>query len=756
MKCLENYYFWDGQTKLHMVKQLRKVILAIIGIAFFNVVAFAQCANDNTLTAGNLTPPGVSQSTTLTYNAGQYVLAFVEAGASYSVNTCSSSSYDTQITVYNDLTGALLAYNDDFCGLQSSVTFTPTFCGYVRVLLDQFFCTASGVPASVQMTMNSAGSGNPTLVSAADQSACDQQSANIGISGNGTGGLPPYTYSWSPPTNLTTTTQPNTTVTTVTTTTVYTLTITDANGCLDRDTVTVSVLAAPPVLLGADTTLCGTSFTLDAGNPGSSYLWNTGAGTQTLNVTQSGTYSVSVQFPSGCFNQDNIIVNLLTPPAYTIGPDTSTCGNAVVVDAGSGYTSYTWSTGSTSQTETVITNDTISVTVVDANGCVLTDTIGVTLNPAPSVNIGPDTTQCGGTIALDAGNPGALFFWSNSTSSQVTTVSTSGTYYVNVLTQAGCSASDTVQVTINNQPVVNLGPDTSICLTSVILDAGNPTCTFLWSNFSTSQTVTVGTGTFSVVALDPSGCFDSDTISVTTNVPPVITASQDTTICVGGTASLTATGGVSYLWSNNATGATALVSPTTNTAYYVTGTDANGCQASDVVIVTMLPNANALFTASVTGATVNLSNQSTGAVSYSWNFGDASPVNNTASPSHTYTANGTYTVTLTVVGPCGTDTYTQVITISEVGVQDSDIANTLSIYPNPNNGQFTVSFSFAEQKDATVELLDVSGRTISAVNLENVLTFKQELGSSELANGVYFVRISTEEGVVTRKIVVQR
>jgi hypothetical protein len=67
-----------------------------------------------------------------------------------------------------------------------------------------------------------------------------------------------------------------------------------------------------------------------------------------------------------------------------------------------------------------------------------------------------------------------------------------------------------------------------------------------------------------------------------------------------------------------------------------------------------------------------------------------------------------------------------------------------------------VSFSFAEQKDATVELLDVSSRTISALNLENVLTFKQELGSSDLANGVYFVRISTEEGVVTRKIIVHR
>ncbi len=735
---------------------LQKIGLFVAALLLSATQAFSQCANDNILVAGNLTPPGVSMTTTATFNAGEYVLAWVDAGANYTITTCALGSYDTQITVYEDATGTFIVYNDDFCGLQTSVTFTPTICGYVRVLLDQYYCTASGLSSGVAMTMNSAGAGAPVLTAAPDQSACDGQSANIGIAGNGTGGLPPYAFSWLPVTNLTSTTTPNSTVTTVTTTTTYTLTLTDANGCRDLDTVVVSVLAAPPVTLGADTTICATSFTLDAGNPGSSYLWNTGAGTQTLNVTQSGTYSVNVQFPSGCLNADDIVVTLITPPSYTIGPDTSSCGNNVVVDAGSGYTSYAWSTGGTSQNETVTSNDTISVTVVDINGCVLTDTIGVLLNPAPLVNLGADTSQCGGTVTVDAGNPGALFFWSNSTSSQTTTISTSGTYYVNVLTQAGCAGSDTILVTINNQPVVNLGPDTSICLASVMLDAGNPGASYLWSNSSTTQIVTVGSGTFFVTATDISGCADSDTISVTTNVPPVVTASQDTSICAGGTATLNATGALTYLWSNNSPGPSVGVTPSTATAYYVTGTDANGCQASDVVIVSILPASNALFTSNVSGATATFTNQSTNAITYSWNFGDASPLNTTASPSHTYAVNGTYTVTLTITGPCGTDTYTQVVTITEVGVQDIDLANTLSIYPNPNNGQFTVSFEFAEAKDVRVELLDVSGRLISSQEQHNILSFKQDMGDIDLANGVYFVSITTEAGVVTRKIVVQK
>ena len=521
--------------------------------------------------------------------------------------------------------------------------------------------------------------------------------------------------------------------------------------------VIVNVAGSVSVNLGADTTVCGNAFTLDAGNAGSTYLWSTGAGSQQLAVTQSGNYSVTVLTPLGCIGNDNIVVTLNTPPSYTLGNDTSSCSSNVVLDAGSGYVSYAWSTGGTNQNETISSNDTVAVTVVDANGCVLTDTIEVTLSPAPSVNLGPDIVQCGGTATLDAGNPGSLYFWSNSTSSQTTTVSTSGIYAVNVLTQAGCSGMDTIQVTINNQPVVNLGPDTSICLATVILDAGNPGSTYAWSTSATSQSVTVGSGTYSVTATDPSGCADSDTITVTTNVPPVITATPATTsICSGTPTTLTATGGVTYLWSNNQTGSSTTVSPTTTTSYYVTGTDANGCQASDVVIVNVLPATTAQFTYTLSGVTAQFTNQSSGAVTYSWNFGDSSPTSSLQNPSHVYTQNGVYTVTLTVTGPCGTSTYTQTITITQVGIVDADLANTLSIYPNPNDGVFTVSFEFANAKDVRVDLTDVTGRIISSEERYGITSYRNEVGSTDLSNGVYFVRITTVDGSAVQKIVVQK
>ena len=730
----------------------KKITLALLSLLFSALVGFAQCANDNVLTSGNLTPPGVAQTTTLTYSANQYVLAYVEAGANYTINTCSSSSWDTQLTVYNDATGAFVAYNDDFCSLRSQVSFTPAFCGYVRVLLDRFFCQTSAADIGiVAMTMNTAGSGTPTLTATADPSVCIGSGVGIGISNNGSGGLPPYSYSWSPPTNLTTTNTSNTSVTVVTSNITYTLTLTDANGCIATDQVAITALSAPTVNLGPDTAICGSAFSLNAGNPGSSYLWSTGAGTQTINITTGGTYSVAVQAPSGCIGTDNITVTLNAPPAYDLGNDTVFCGTVITLDAGPGFTSYLWSTGSTSQTTTVNSTSMVYVTLQDAGGCTLEDSVLVTLSAAPSVALGADTTRCGGTVTLDAGNPGSIYFWSNNTTGQTSTVNSSGTYYVDVITPAGCLGSDTIVVTINNQPNANLGPDTSICQGSITLDAGNPGSTYAWSNSASTQTITVGTGTYFVTVTDPSGCFDQDTVVVQANVPPTITVSSDTAICSGGQATLTATGGIGYLWSNGAPTQTITVSPTTNTAYYVTVVDANGCTASDFVIVNTLPTQTAQFTHTVSGSTAVFSNQSSSAYTYSWSFGD-NTTSNAVNPSHTYAQNGTYTVTLTVTGPCGTSTFTQVVTITQVGLEEHQTLNNMSLYPNPNDGAFTISFEMTQEADVQIQVLDVAGRIVWSDQPGALMVYNKQVALNTEASGMYVVRIITPSHVNHLKV----
>jgi len=527
---------------------------------------------------------------------------------------------------------------------------------------------------------------------------------------------------------------------------------TQNGGCSStRVPVTVNVSAAAVVNLGADTTVCGTSFVLDAGNPGSSYLWSTGGGTQTISINASGSYAVTVQTPLGCIGNDNITVTLNAPPAYDLGNDTVSCGTSVTLDAGAGYTSYTWSTGGTGQTETISTSDTVYVTLQDAGGCTLQDSIIVTLSPAPSVALGLDTTRCGGTVTLDAGNPGSIYFWSNNTTGQTSTVSSSGTYYVDVITPAGCVGSDTIIVTINNQPDADLGPDTSICQGSITLDAGNPGSTYAWSNSASTQTITVGTGTYFVTVTDPSGCFDQDTVTIQANVPPTITVSSDTAICAGGQATLTANGGIGYLWSNGAPTQTITVSPSTNTAYYVTVVDANGCTASDFVIVNTLPGSTALFTHTVSGSTAVFTNQSSNAYTYSWNFGD-NTTSTAVNPSHTYTQNGTYTVTLTVTGPCGTATFTQVVTITQVGVEEQLTLNNVSLYPNPNDGAFTISFEMTQETEVQIQVLDVAGRIVWSDQPGALTIYNKQVALPAEASGMYVVRVITPSHVNHLKV----
>jgi PKD repeat protein len=752
---LIHYFCFSSTREKNMKKHLRLILASFLALAFASSNAFAQCPNTGTLVAGNLTPPGVGQSTTQTYSAGQYVLANVVAGANYTVSTCGNSSVDTQLTIYEDLTGNYIAYNDDFCGLQSTVSFTPTFCGDVRVLLNIFYCGNSSSSVDVTMTMNTAGTGMPMLTAAPDEAACNGSQVNIGIPNNGSGGLTPYAYLWNPAINLTSTTTSQTTAT-VTGTMNYDLTLTDANGCKAYDTVQVTVLPNPTVNLGNDTTVCGGPFLLDAGNPGATYLWSTGAGTQTLSVPTGGNYSVSVQNAQGCIGSDAINITINPLPIVSLGADTTSCSASVTLDAGAGFSSYAWSTGSTAQTATTFTTGPVDVIVTDANGCAGTDTVNVSLSPTPSITLGPDTAQCGGNVTLDAGNPGSLYFWSNSTSAQTTTVNTTGTYSVLVVSPAGCSNSDTINVTINNQPSVDLGPDMSICTATTTLDAGNPGDVYFWNTLASTQTITVGNGTYDVTVTDPSGCTDQDTITVTTNAAPNISAGQDQTICPSQSATLTGIGGLNYLWSTGATTPSITVSPSSTTTYYVTGFDINGCSASDVVTVSVLPASTALFSEVVVGATAVFTNQSTNAVSYSWNFGDLSPLDNSANPSHTYAANGSYVVTLTVTGPCGTATFTQTVVITQVGLQDNDLASTLSLFPNPNDGTFTLSFDFSNSKDVTIEVLDVTGRIIYADKESDIMSYNKQIGLESAESGMYMIRIITNDGVVTEKMVIQR
>jgi hypothetical protein len=355
------------------------------------------------------------------------------------------------------------------------------------------------------------------------------------------------TYTWTVPTGAVInsgqgTTSINVTFGSTSGTVSYTPSGACGSGAPSNLSVTVNPL--PVVALGPNVTQCGGTVLLNAGNPGSTYAWSNSATTQTITVSASGTYSVVVTTSNGCTGTGTVNVTINTLPTVSLGPNVTQCGGTVLLDAGNPGATYAWSEGSTTQTITVSTTGTYSVVVTDANGCSATDNIDVTIFTLPTVALGPNVTQCGGTVLLDAGNPGATYAWSEGSTTQTITVSTTGTYSVVVTDANGCSASGNIDITINTLPAVALGADITQCGGTALLDAGNPGSSYAWSNSATTQTVTVSaSGTYSVIVTDANGCTNADTITVTINSNPAVTLTLNpTTVCLT-TAAYALTGG---------------------------------------------------------------------------------------------------------------------------------------------------------------------------------------------------------------------
>jgi hypothetical protein len=304
-----------------------------------------------------------------------------------------------------------------------------------------------------------------------------------------------------------------------------------AAGCASsRTAVTVTVNPLPIVALGTDITQCGGSVTLDAGNTALDHFWSDASTGQTLTVTTSGTYSVTVtDLATTCSATDAIVVTINTIPTVALGTDITQCGGSATLDAGNAGLDHLWSDASTGQTLTVTASGTYSVTVTDlATSCSATDAIVVTINTIPTVALGTDITQCGGSVTLDAGNAGLDHVWSDASTGQTLTVTASGTYSVTVTDLAtSCSATDAIDVTINTIPTVSLTSfATSVCDNGgpVTLSGGSP-AGGVYSGTGVTGSVfdpaVSGAGMFLITYTITDGttsCSNTDTASITVDL----------------------------------------------------------------------------------------------------------------------------------------------------------------------------------------------------------------------------------------------
>lgn len=364
----------------------------------------------------------------------------------------------------------------------------------------------------------------------------------------------------------------------------YSVTVTNANGCSASDAVSVQFNALPVDALQDASACITTPPTLNAGNTGSSYLWSTGATTQAITAAASGTYTVTVTTAQGCSATFDAVVTLAPAMTVDLGPDVTLCpGQSATFDAGAGAASYSWSTGAQTQSISVSTAGTYSVTV--SNGfCSASDAVTVALSPAPVGNLANVLRCTGESAVLDAGNPGAAYLWSTGATTQAITVTASGAYAVTVTNAAGCSGTFNAQAEFIAPPAVDLGPDTVLCEGQLLrLDAGNAGSTYQWSNGSTARQIMVGqAGTYSVV-VNNGACSRTDAISVHFNPSPARMAAREFHTCLDDEPRYVVIDagnpGSRYAWSTGAT--TRVVMASAYGWYYVHITNQYDCSTAD-------------------------------------------------------------------------------------------------------------------------------------------------------------------------------
>ncbi|NDK56472.1 PKD domain-containing protein [Pontibacter fetidus] len=326
-------------------------------------------------------------------------------------------------------------------------------------------------------------------------------------------------------------------------------------------TITVKILAPPVVDLGPDRWVCpGTEVTLDATTPNATYKWSNGSTSASITTTTPGTYWVDVTIAE-CTTRDEVKVSNYSLPTVNLGANRELCeGETIELNAFNEGATYLWQDGSTNSTFTVTKAGTYSVEVTSKDGCKKSDEITIVYNPLPIVNLGPDRDICANTTTtLDATQPGMTYKWSTGATSPTITIATAGEYWVTLTSSKGCSATDIIRINHLPLPIVNLGPDETLCSGDTkLLTATFPNSTYLWQDGSTNPTfVVTEAGKYWVDVTNEFGCVVRDEIWLPYLTRPAIALGNDTTLCYGDTLVIGTElpGNIRYEWQDGSTDA---------------------------------------------------------------------------------------------------------------------------------------------------------------------------------------------------------
>lgn len=259
-----------------------------------------------------------------------------------------------------------------------------------------------------------------------------------------------------------------------------------------------------------------------------------------------------------------------------------------------GAGSYVWSPAITNGVGFTPSATTVySVTGSYTNGCQATNVVTVVVNPKPTLTVTGSFTTCAGNTISQTVSGADTYTWSSGSTTANETFVPNGTINYTIAatnTLTGCSTNSTYAVNSVARPVITV-PNYTICngATATLVPSGASSYVFS----SGANTVSpISNSTYSISGTNAAGCTSSAVAisSVIVNPLPGVTAGGISIICLGKSTTITAGSADTYSWSSGASGSVAVLSPTTNTTYSVTGTNTTtGCSATAVLNITVNP-----------------------------------------------------------------------------------------------------------------------------------------------------------------------
>jgi len=408
-----------------------------------------NCSSSATVdvTVGTTPTPSITGNTTIC--EGELTTLTATGGVSYSWNNggTSNSTNVSQSGIYT-----VTATNAEGCSATANITVTVNPLPSVNISGNSSFCqgdnvnlTATG--ASTYMWSNASTNASITVSNAGNYTV-------TGTDANGCSNIATKTVSVNPTYNTPLThsicqgESYNFYGQNLTTAGTYTHTLQTVNGCDSVLTLTLTVKNLPAPTITGNTTLCEGETTTLTANGGTSYLWSNASTSNSISVSQSGVYTVTATNTDGCSATANVTVTVNPLPTVTITGNSTICQGSSTTLTATGANTYSWSTGDNTASATISAFGVYTVTGTSAEGCTNTANVTVLVSQLPQITITGETDICAGESTTLIANGGETYLWSNGTTDNALTVNAAGIYQVIGYNAAGCSSMADATVSV--------------------------------------------------------------------------------------------------------------------------------------------------------------------------------------------------------------------------------------------------------------------------------------------------------------------